>query len=52
MEGDAQQLAQNEDVKEFYLASLPANERVFAIPNITGGANVGWRDDPQNALPN
>jgi branched-chain amino acid transport system ATP-binding protein len=45
MDGTAQDLAQNEDVKEFYLGIPVENEKAFATINSIAAANSGWLDE-------
>ena len=47
MEGNAAHLAENEDVKEFYLGiSSGGRGAASARPSTTGAASAGWRDAP------
>ena len=44
MDGDAKSLAENEDVKEFYLESPKAGARASETSSIIGAGSGGWRN--------
>ena len=48
MDGEAQALRENEDVKEFYLGVAEGKRKSFRDVKTTSGASAGWRESQRS----